>query len=170
MRFNTNHDKNVSDGPPVDEYTPEGAKATAVLVFTYPGVPLIYNGEEVGNNNKLNLFEKIDINWSKREDFRELYKSLSVLRCDHPALRRGSYITIQDSNNIKVCSFVRTKGKDTVLVVINFGAEEAKINMKLPQSSSVRWKDTFSGRIIQSKSGNLELFLPQLGYAVFIPE
>ena len=38
MRFNTNHDKNAWDAPAVKKFSPEGARATAVLMFTYPGV------------------------------------------------------------------------------------------------------------------------------------
>jgi cyclomaltodextrinase len=80
MRFNTNHDKNAYDGPAVRKLSPDGAKATAVLVFTFPGVPLIYNGEEVGNDKKLDLFEKVDIDWSEGAEFRELYTTLCALR------------------------------------------------------------------------------------------
>ena len=34
MRFNTNHDKNAYDGSAVEKFSPQGAKATAVLSFT----------------------------------------------------------------------------------------------------------------------------------------
>jgi len=130
MRFNTNHDKNAWDAPAVEKFSPEGAKATAVLAFTYPGVPLIYNGEEVGNEKKLSLFEKIDINWSKGKDFRELYEKLGSLRREHPALRRGTYMFVRNSSSANVYSFIRAKGEDTMLVVINFGSAVEKFEVR----------------------------------------
>ena len=103
MRFNTNHDKNAWDAPCVEKFGPQGAKATAVLAFTFPGVPLIYNGEEVGNEKKLSLFEKVDIDWSNGKDFRELYEKLGLLRCEHPALRHGYvYLDIK----FRECTYV----------------------------------------------------------------
>jgi glycosidase len=169
MRFNTNHDKNAYDGPPVKKFTPEGAKATAVLMFTYPGVPMIYNGEEVGNEKKLNLFEKEDIDWSKGGDFRGLYETLGMLHKEHPALRRGSFLPVQNSDSTIVYSFMRTMREDTVLVVINFNTFPQKVNLILPTYSSTSWKDFFSKQSLQLKTNRLEVTMPRLGFAVLCP-
>lgn len=169
MRFNTNHDKNVWDGPAVEKFTPQGAKATAVLTFMYPGVPLIYNGEEVANNKRLGLFEKKDIDWSKNTEFRTLYEKLSILRKSHPALINGSYSAIQNSENRKVLSFIRIKGEDSVLVVINFGSA-MKCTLVLPTNSNNTWKDYFTDRIYEPTNSRCDIELPSLGFIVLFPQ
>jgi glycosidase len=169
MRFNTNHDKNAWDGPAVEKFSPEGAKATAVLMFTYPGVPLIYNGEEVGNNKKLSLFEKVNIDWSKGKDFRELYETLSLLRREHPALREGTYAAVPNSDGAQVYSFLRVRGKDTVVVAINFGSQDVKVKLNLSAISKKHWKDLFTNKNVLMTNGQIDLQLSPLGFAVLIP-
>jgi cyclomaltodextrinase / maltogenic alpha-amylase / neopullulanase len=169
MRFNTNHDKNAYDGPPVEKFTPQGANATAVLAFTYPGVPLIFNGEEVGNDKKLSLFEKIDIDWMKGKDFRELYETLGSLHREHPALRQGSYRSLPNSASSSVYSFIRAKGEDTVLVIINFSSVAVKAKVKLPAVSKSIWKDCFTNTSVHIMGGQVELPLSPLGFVVLSP-
>jgi cyclomaltodextrinase / maltogenic alpha-amylase / neopullulanase len=169
MRFNTNHDKNAYDGPAVEIFTPQGAKSTAVLVFTYPGVPLIYNGEEVGNDKKLGLFEKEDIDWSKNAEFRTLYEKLSLLRKQHPALVEGSYSPIQNSESNKVYSFIRSKADDSVIVAINFNSSPVLINLTLPSNSETVWKDHFTGTIYEAANNQYPVVLPSLGFVVLSP-
>jgi glycosidase len=169
MRFNTNHDKNAWDAPCVEKFGPQGAKATAVLAFTFPGVPLMYNGEEVGNSKKLRLFEKVDIDWSKGKDFRELYETLGALHRDHPALRQGTYTSVQNSSGATVYSFIRTKVADTVLVVINFGSTEVKTILKMPETLKIRWKDCFTAKKFLMLNGQVEVQLSPLGFVVLSP-
>ena len=169
LRFNTNHDKNAWDAPAVEKFGPQGAKATAVLAFTFPGVPLIYNGEEVGNAKKLSLFEKVDIDWSKGKDFREFYETLSLLRREHPALRHGTYTSISNSENASIYSCIRTEGKDTILIVINFGSVPVKANLQFPMNSISIWKDRFTGMNILMTKGQVKVQLSPCGFAVLSP-
>jgi cyclomaltodextrinase / maltogenic alpha-amylase / neopullulanase len=169
MRFNTNHDKNAYDGPAAEKFTPQGAKATAVLTFTYPGIPLIYNGEEVGNTKRLVLFDKIDIDWSKHAECRPLYETLSFLRRQHPSLVSGLYLAVQNSEDKKVLSFLRVKGENSVLVVINFSSAAVKAVLKLPAISKNRWKELFTHNNIQMTNGQVELQLSPLGFNILSP-
>jgi glycosidase len=166
MRFITNHDKNAYDGPAVRQLTPDGAKATGVLTFTYPGVPLLYNGEEAGNEKKLDLFEKVEIDWSKGRDFRELYSWLAELRRDHPAIRSGSYTPVQNADSATVLSFMRIRENDTIVVVINFNSVSERTNIALPSQSGMRWKDLRSNRIVQSSDGKLTLRISPMGWTI----
>jgi glycosidase len=112
----------------------------------------------------------MNIDWSIGSDFRELYETLSSLRRDHPALHHGKYIPIQNSHSVRVYSFLRTEGKDTVLVVINFDTTSIKVNLTVPPNLANSWKDYFSKRVFQSSTGSLDLTLSRLGFAVLIPE
>lgn len=169
LRFNTNHDKNAWDNPAIIKFTPQGAKATAVFTFTYPGVPLVYNGEEAGNDKKLDLFEKVEIDWSKNPDFRRLYKQLSTLRATHAALRRGEFVRVENSDNQKVYSFLRKLQDDQVVVVINFSTRERQVELKIPESIKGDIKEYFSGATMQALQGKLALKLAPLEYKILLP-
>jgi Alpha amylase, catalytic domain. len=47
----------------------------AALTFVMPGMPLIYNGQEVGFNRRLEFFEKDIIDWKDSSDYTVFYKN-----------------------------------------------------------------------------------------------
>jgi 1,4-alpha-glucan branching enzyme len=169
LRFNETH-KKIESAQIFEKFNPQVAKAGAVLVFMIPGVPFIYNGEEVGNDKRLNLFDKVEIDWSNGKDFRELYERLGTLRRDHPALRHGSYSSIPNSECKTVYSFLRLSEEDSLLTVINFAKEKKVINLKMPTGSSFIWKDQFSSIRFQAKDSSISIALLPLGYVVLAPE
>jgi glycosidase len=153
-----------------EKFSPQEAKARAVLIFMIPGVPFICNGEEVGENKLLNLFDKVEIDWSKGKDMRELYERLSALRRDHPALRHGSYSIIPNSESKTVYSFLRSSGRDSLITVMNFGKEKKVINLKMPIGSFMMWKDQLSNVRFKAMDLSLNITLFPLGYVVLVPE
>jgi len=165
MRFISNHDKNVQDGPSVQLYSKAGAKAAAALIFTLPGVPLIYNGDEVGNSKKLNLTDKVDIDGSQDGDFRREYTKLAELRGAHPALREGSYQRIWCSDSTRVFAFQRVRGNDTVCVLINFSKANKDVRIK----STVTLFDLRADKMIKSEKGKVALNLSPYQYSLLIP-
>jgi len=169
LRFNTNHDKNAYDAPAVVKYTRQGAKATALLAFSFPGVPLIYNGEEVGNDKKLDLFDKVAIDWRKSPDFREFYRKLGMLRAKHAGLRRGQYVKLQNTDSVKVCSFARQYEKSYVVIVINFNQSPKSVEVSVPAAEDGRLKEFFTGAIVKSARGKISLRLKALDFVVLLP-
>jgi hypothetical protein len=169
LRFNSNHDKNASDAPAVTKYTAQGAKATAVFTFTYPGVPLIYNGEEVGNDRKLDLFDKVEIDWSKHPDFREFYTKLGALHREHPALRGGEFVRLVNSDDHKVYSFLRRSGGDQVVVIVNFADGPKSVEVTLPQGSVGGLQEYFTGENARLSRGKLTLSLRPFDFKIFLP-
>ena len=169
MRFNTNHDKNAWDAPAVERYSPQGAKATAVLTFTYPGVPLMYNGEEVGNAKRLDLFEKVEIDWNKSSEFRTFYIELTALRASHVSLRRGEYLPVRNTSDAKVLSFLRRHDGDEALVVINLSRKEQSCVVEIPSLRSAVLGEYFTKRPASVTNGELSVDLKALDYCVFLP-
>jgi glycosidase len=165
MRFISNHDKNVQDGSAVRRYTRAGAKAAAVLIFTYPGVPLVYNGDEVGNARKLSLTDKVDIDWSKGKEFRSLYAKLAQARSAHEALRQGDYRRIWCSDSTHVYAFERSEGSDKVRIVINFSDERNTVRFE----SDTELSEFFTGKTVLVHNNRVTLTLPPYGYAILIP-
>ena len=125
LSFTSNHDENSWSGT---EFEREGiyANACAVLCFTLPGTqPLIYTGQEIGLNRRLAFFEKDPItDWTPNE-YTAFWKGLVDLKHQNAALAAGerggelSWWEVPEG----IVAFSRTKGKNQVIVIANFGKE-----------------------------------------------
>lgn len=121
LRFITNHDENSWNGT-VEERMGDAAKALAVLTYTLPGMPLIYSGQEVGLNHRLEFFEKDEIKWDQKNHFDNFYQQLNRLKHSQEALKagknEGAYTEIK-TNNESVFAFMRETEDNFVLTVVN---------------------------------------------------
>lgn len=165
LRFLTNHDENSWNGT-IDEKLGDAQKAFAVYLFTIPGVPLLYNGQESDLDKRLKFFERDPIDW-KDTDLRELYTKLVHLRTSHPALRHGieggSFVTLK-TNRKNAYAYRRIKDGSEVLTILNFSKKPAHVILKDGETSGI-YKDLFTGNdveITQGKAINLEAW----GYMV----
>jgi cyclomaltodextrinase len=177
LRFTSNHDKNAVDSPAVVKFGPDGATLAAVLVNTVPGVPMIYNGEEVANERPLSLFNKVDIDWSAGGGLRKLYATLFKLRRDHKALSRGEMIRLVSNYDQSVYAFIRSAGSDKVLVVLNLSTEPRFTSIRVPLENifpgrkRVAMKEVFSGtdaEISAATGEQLVLALEPYEFRVFV--
>lgn len=119
MRFTSNHDFNSWHGTDAELYG-DAYQALAVLTFTLPGMPLIYNGQEARLEKRLAFFEKDAIAW-KGYELTGFYQQLIALKHQHPALAAGQYgapVTLLDSP-ADVVAFERRLGADVVRVAVN---------------------------------------------------
>ena len=178
MRFNTNHDKNAWDAPAVLKFGPEGLRLSAVLINTIPGVPMIYTGEEVANDKELGLFEKVDVDWNRSSDMKELYKKLFQMRKQHKALSRGEMIRAVSSQDQDVYAFFRVAGNDKVLVLLNFSSEPRYTSISVPMETifpgekMVTMKEIFTDSRVEfttETSPQVILTLEPYGYRIFVP-
>ena len=170
MLFSSNHDENAWDMPDVEKFGAEGAKLAAVLVNTFPGAPLIYNGQEVGNNVTLGLFEKFEIDWTKKNSYTPFYQKLYAIRKNNPSLAAGDYQNVKNNRADQIYTFIRTDGKNTILAAFNFSNGERTAQLELPKIfSSLKFTNAFTGKNVAYK--NVEkITLPKFGYRVFIVE
>lgn len=117
MRFTSNHDECAWDDTPLGLFGGKKASMGAFVITAYMGgVPLIYNGQEVGCPVKLPFFSRSPIDWSTNPDMFAEYKSLMKIRAEHPALRTG---TLESFSSADIAAFQRTAGADQVLVLVN---------------------------------------------------
>jgi glycosidase len=122
MRFTNNHDFNSWHGTDAELYG-DAYLAFAVLTFTLPGMPLIYNGQESRLAKRLAFFEKDPIAWGRYE-LSDFYARLVALKRKHPALAAGQYgapVTLLPSPP-GVFAFERRLGADAVKVAVNLTA------------------------------------------------
>jgi cyclomaltodextrinase len=136
MRFSDNHDERRA----IARFGEKGALAAQALMFTMDGVPLVFNGMEVGDTTESGwpaLFEKMPIFWetkARRPEFPRFYSSMIALRKSSAALRRGDLTWLKNSDEDRVLTFSRKAGNEEMLVAINmtnapfFGSVEASGN------------------------------------------
>ncbi|KAL9068834.1 MAG: hypothetical protein Q9161_005921 [Pseudevernia consocians] len=100
---------------------PDGTLCAAVFNFTIEGVPMLFAGEEVGNDRGGNNTHA-PINWGSflACRFFAFYKSLGMLRRGHEALRRGDTVWLKSSGGAGLIVFMRRGESEELLVAINF--------------------------------------------------
>lgn len=129
--------KKAENGPLKLNYTSingeihgDAQDAFIALTFTINGLPMIYNGMEVGLSN---TFEKITINWNQTNASKqfEFYKTLISIRHKNPALWinvEGQSNTRVFKNTKEVYGFIRQSGENKVLVVSNLSGNTVKMD------------------------------------------
>jgi glycosidase len=133
MRMSDDHD----EARAVARYGLGGALAASALMFTLDGVPLIYNGMEVGDATESGdpaLFDKLNIFWNPKErpPLRGIYHDLIQLRKQYAALRTDRVDWLHNSDETRLVTFQRADEKDELLVVINLSNQPltGKVNLK----------------------------------------
>ncbi len=105
------------------------ANSFAVL-FTLPGVPLIYYGDEVGLPGAGDPDNRRFMQWSGYSSGQTFLKdrlaALSAIRANHPALRRGSRTTLTVTQD--TLAYSMTEGADQVVVAVNRGDGTATVS------------------------------------------
>lgn len=179
MRFASNHDKNAWDAPAVTKFGLDGAKLAGVLVGTLPGVPMLYTGDEVANDRRLDLFDKVDVDWSRPREVGEVYSTIFHLRKRHKALTEGNMIRLEAKETKNIYAFARVAGEDVVLVVLNFGREAHFTAVSVPVQKvfgsrrTVLLRDVFDGQEAELSDRTGEQIIVALeprAYRVFVEE
>ncbi len=132
MTFISNHDKNSWDGTQFEAFG-DALHAAIVLSVVGEGMPLLYSGQEAGNEKRLEFFEKDPIVW-REHPVGDLYKKLFALKRDNTALWNGAWgatmIHVPNDRPDEVFSFVRRNDVDKVFAVFNFSAESQNVSFE----------------------------------------
>ncbi|MGI4791477.1 MAG: alpha-amylase family glycosyl hydrolase [Janthinobacterium lividum] len=136
---------------------PAGAMAVAVFNFTDTGVPLIYNGMEIGNSAEA-ANPHSPIKWTSGDPrFPSFYHDLIALRQANPAFTSGTMTWLPNAASRQALTYVRTGGGSQFLVEINLTptAASGRINAALGSG----WKQVPVAGI---QSGVAPALLPQV--------
>jgi alpha-amylase len=128
--FTSNHDENSWNGTEYEKY---GRAATALAVHscTWPGIPLVYSGQELPNLKRLKFFDKDVIEWKKHYELQDFYQTLFQLRRTHEALRADSELyPLHTSADKNILAYLRKKGKDEVLVFLNLSDYQVRFELR----------------------------------------
>jgi len=142
---------------PVDERMNRYRLALAAL-FTLPGIPQIYYGDElgmVGPDNRRDMpawafdtqarkAHAADAGYTKPDETFALLAALSKLRAEHAALHAGAYAEMwrPGTTSANMLAFLRTQGDDRVLVVIHAGdGDSGTVALRVSKSVSLSAAD-----------------------------
>jgi glycosidase len=121
LRISDNHD----EARAVARFGAKGALAASALMFSLDGVPLLYNGMEVGDATESGdpaLFEKLPVFWHPkgRPALREIYQDLIRLRKENGAFRNTNVVWLRNSDEKNLVTLMRSDEKNEFVIVINF--------------------------------------------------
>lgn len=131
MRFTSNHDENTWNGTEFERMG-AGAQTFAVLTFTFPGMPLIYTGQESAMNKRLKFFDKDSVPWGGYR-FSSFYARLTQLKKKGDLLAAdstgGKLIRVNTSDDKTIYAFKRQLPGKELLVIMNLTGAERTITL-----------------------------------------
>jgi hypothetical protein len=162
LRFTTNHDETHWDNPPVVLFGgPAAARAAFVAMALLPGRPMVYNGQDVEDPHKPQLFEPDPrVAWDRpgAGEARAFYaKVLGLAR--RSSIIGGAFRPLETSAPDDVISYAR----GTTMILVNTRDREVRLTVRdMPVSGRY---DLLSSRV----QGGETVILPAFGARVLVP-
>ena len=131
-----------------------------LLLFTFPGAPSIYYGDEVGLPGGIDpdcrrVFP-LESDWN--QDILNTHKQLISIRQNHPALRIGSYQVLYAVGTVYV--FARTLESEELIIAVNVGTESITVNIDCRNLPNKPHQVLFGNGEITWKDNNVSLTIP----------
>ena len=186
MLYLTNHDQNYNESKKtLTEKYGQNRYPLTVLAYTLYGMPLIYNGQEVGGNQVLDYFNDTKIDWNAKDaKMLNTIRTLTALKHAVPALgdKVGvNWVTVS-TGSTNVLAFTRkvslpsggTEEGSEVLVVLNMATTQTSATLTgLTEGAWSQWltSETISqgtSRKQQTFSATQSFTLEGKGYRVYV--
>ena len=138
LRFCDNHDEKRA----IARFGEPAALAAQALVFTMDGIPLVYNGMEIGDTGESGgpaLVEKLPIFWpivERRPEFARFYREMIALRRSYAALRQGETLWLDNSDPDRLVSLLRRDPADEILVTVNLSSQPLQGGVDVPAGAA----------------------------------
>ncbi len=141
VRYITNHDVNGSDGTPLTIFNGEnGSMAAFVIAALMKGVPMIYNGQEIGFSTPITFpFTSVKINWTPNPSVTGTYKQIIAFVDTSDVVKEG---TLTSYSNNDICLFTKEWNSKQICVMVNMRNAIVDCNMP-PVLQNTTWKDAF---------------------------
>lgn len=128
LNFLDNHDKNSYENTIMSAFGEEEIPIMFSFIYTIPGVPLVYTGDEIGLDHNLAFMERDPVDWENAtHSYRDLLSRLGELRSGNPALYTGNYggeIQYYNMDNDNIIAFYREKDGNQVKCIFNLSKRE----------------------------------------------
>lgn len=154
-------------------------KTAAALMFAIPGIPLLYNGQEIGSKahpyTSTGVFNiGVPIRSADSVGLFDYYQKLINLRLTNAALRSENMKEINVVNNASMLAFHKWAGNQHFIVVVNMNGapgnaqldlRDARATAKLPQSFNTN--DILTNKTIDcKKTGSQNIEVPMDGFGI----
>ena len=132
----------------------------SLLLFTFPGAPSIYYGDEVGlpggkDPDCRRVFPP-ESNWN--QGILNTHKQLISLRNNYPALRIGNYQILYAAATVYI--FARTLENQELIIAVNVGTESITVNIDCSNLQNQPNQVLFGNGDISWKCDHLYLTIP----------
>ncbi len=147
------------------EYKNEYLKQALTFIMTYPSIPIIYYGTEIGMEGGDDPDNRRDMEWNKINDSEMLsfYKKLVHLRNSTSALKSGKFKLLDYDKYF--LSYIRETNNSSVIVIMNVENIEKDVIINVP-TESYKYIDfitnneyTLNNQTLEIKLGPLELLI-----------
>lgn len=158
----------------------DAMKLAALFQLTYPGVPCIYYGDEVGISGGADPGCRKCMVWEPAEqnaDLLQFYTAAIQLRHSNAALRSTDirFIHAEGSDADGTIVYERRDGNERLLIFMNARGEAADLSFVVTDAAKASWSALFASASLPKKShklksstkGKLRLSIPAYGYAIF---
>ena len=143
-----------------------------VLLFTLPGAPAIYYGDEIGmaggkDPDSRGAFDWNPAQWDRARH--DLVRSLVRLRRSRPELRRGTFELLETNDDTGTIAFARRLGREAALVVANLSQTPRPVRLPanaLGRPAAHEVRDGLTGRAHGVGELGLELMLDSYDCAI----
>lgn len=134
------------------------------IQMVFPGVPLIYYGDEAGLVGGKDPYNRKTYPWGKEDkDIFELYKRLIALRNNNEALKKGSF-NIEECSNITMIT--REYKNKVIRILLNNLEEDKKLEIKGKADKSI--VDIISKEKIVGEALKYSLVVKKMSYRILL--
>ena len=134
-----------------------------IFQMTYPGMPVIYYGDERGMVGGADPDNRRAMDWGElkgqRKKLFELYKKLVAIRKNHPALKIGEFLTQLVDRKNNVYSYLRRSESQEILIALNNSAKTRKVAIPSPRNWGGTVIDLLEGGKYKIVKGKIHAFL-----------
>jgi glycosidase len=146
------------------------ARMATVFQFLYPGLPMIYCGDEIGMEGGPDPDCRRPMIWDERRQDREMlamYRRLVELRHQAPWLSDVGFESLWSDDSIGVFAMRRfnPQGTGEILAVFNTSAEDRKVGVNC---SSGTWVNAFTSGNYTVSGGHVDIAVEALGVTVLM--
>ncbi len=152
---------------------------SVLMMFSFPGIPMIYYGEEVGMTGGADPHNRAPMIWDESKWNREIfnfYKKLIILRKEREELQTGEFIDLSQWLNNGVIAYIRysvEKPKNFSIFIINPCNEKKSFRLFIPYSylfSNQILIDIFYDKKIKKTINYIDIEIEEDNYSMYIPD
>lgn len=153
LRFTENHDLPRT----VETFGQQKFMPFAAFCLLSAGLPLIYNGQEIGATQQISLFDKQEIEWHDRdEETEQFYRKIIQIRNSNISFFRSTRVDLWNDAPKNIISYTAENRSDLIFVY-NFSNNDGPVKIMIPETgANVKFTDLISDSVVNVVHGNVE--------------